>query len=354
MRLVICWADISGYMAACWRALAAMGDVELKVIAFRPPPNTFSNDLVAGLNCRLLTPQEKFDAALISSLVKEHQPDVLYTTGWFHPPYRGLIEDPSLASVPKWMGVDTPWRGTFRQQLARLTLRRFVARMDRVFVAGERSWQYMRLLGVPEAKLRRGLYAADHAAFAPLYEQRLARSGGWPHKFLFVARYAPEKAIDVLVDAYARYRSSVGDSAWPLTCCGSGPLKDLLNGRSGITDRGFTSPADLPGVMLDHGAFVLPSRYEPWGVAVAEAASAGLPLICTEAVCASLDLLRPYFNGLLAATGNAASLAGAFRWIHDHDDQLPEMGRRSRELAAAYSAQMWAIRWAEALREYCK
>src|SRR5207249_3205986 len=116
MRLVICWAEISGYMAACWRALAATPRVDLRVIAFEPTSKTFSDELVAGLNCRLLGTEQRNDTALITSLVKEHRPDVLYATGWFHAPYRQLVKDASLASVAKWMGVDTPWRGTLRQQ----------------------------------------------------------------------------------------------------------------------------------------------------------------------------------------------------------------------------------------------
>ena len=35
MRVLICWSHISGYIAACWRALVATADVELAVIAYR-------------------------------------------------------------------------------------------------------------------------------------------------------------------------------------------------------------------------------------------------------------------------------------------------------------------------------
>ena len=52
-------------MSACWRALAAVPDVDLHVIAIEPPANTFSTDLVAGLNCRLLNQFEKDDAPLV-------------------------------------------------------------------------------------------------------------------------------------------------------------------------------------------------------------------------------------------------------------------------------------------------
>jgi hypothetical protein len=38
------------------------------------------------------------------------------------------------------------------------------------------------------------------------------------------------------------------------------------------------------------------------------------------------------------------------RWTHAHHAQLETMGARSRDLAAAYSAQMWATRWLHAAR----
>jgi hypothetical protein len=36
MKVVVCWSHVSGYMAACWRALAATPDCEVFVVAFGP------------------------------------------------------------------------------------------------------------------------------------------------------------------------------------------------------------------------------------------------------------------------------------------------------------------------------
>ena len=94
----------------------------------------------------------------------------------------------------------------------------------------------------------------------------------------------------------------------------------------------------------------MPSRYEPWGVAIAEAAAAGLPILCTEACGASVELVRPYYNGLIVPTDDAQSLADAMIWCHAHRDRLAEFGERGRSLAAAYSADVWAERWAAVLR----
>ena len=220
-------------------------------------------------------PEEKDNAALIRSLVKENQPDVLYVSGWFHPPYRDLIFDREFESIPKWIGVDTPWRGTLRQQMARIALRRFVGRVQRVFVAGERSWQYLRALGAAESKISRGLYGVDYAALSALYDQRLQQPGGWPRKFLYVGRYAPEKGLDVLTEAYAKYRGSVAEP-WTLGCCGTGTLATTLDGKDGVANFGFQQPAQLMDIMQQHGAFVLPSHFDPWPLVVVEASAAGL------------------------------------------------------------------------------
>jgi glycosyltransferase involved in cell wall biosynthesis len=350
MRLLLCWSHISGYITACWRALASMPGVELKIIAFESGGEAFSTELVRGLDCRLLSLKEQEDVDLVASLVRERRPELFYVTGWFIKPYRALATNPEFASAKKWMGVDTPWWGTPRQWAARVALRQHAGRFDRVFVAGERAWQYVRRLGVPEAKIRRGMYGVEYDALVPLHGQRMQQEGGWPRRFLYVGRYAQEKGIDTLLEAYARYRQSVSDP-WPLGCCGGGVLEPMLKGREGVENFGFRQPAELHDVMRKHGAFVLASHFDPWPLVVVEAAAAGLPIICTEACGSSVEMVRPYYNGIPVATADAQSLADALRWMHDHPGDLPEMGRRGTETAAAYSAQAWARRWYEAARQ---
>ena len=99
--------------------------------------------------------------------------------------------------------------------------------------------------------------------------------------------------------------------------------------------------------------FVLPTLSEGSATVCYEALAAGLPVVCSESVSASVELVRSYHNGITVATGDAGGLARALRWMHDHASLLPEMGSRGRNAAAAFSAQAWATRWSESLRECC-
>src|SRR5690606_27808259 len=158
------------------------------------------------------------------------------------------------------------------------------------------------------------------------------------------------KGLPTLLEAYRSYRTQIADP-WELHCCGAGPLKYLLQDQPGITDHGFTQPADLPARLAAASAFVLPSHYEPWGVVVAEAMGSGLPVIASEACGAAVELVHPLHNGLFTPTGNPTALAAALRWMHDHADELPTLSRHASHAAHAYTASMWADRLQLIMRE---
>jgi glycosyltransferase involved in cell wall biosynthesis len=362
MRILICWPYISGYMTACWRALSAAGGIDLSILAFSTEETAksgivgYSDDIVHGLNARLLGPDDRENAELIVSYATSINPDIVVVPGWALPVYNQLTTHPPLTNARFVLTLDTPRRYDWRQRVARFRLRKFLSRFDRAIVAGERAWQLARYLGMPEEKLCRGLYGFDQTIFTPsLHARRLSENNGvWPKSFLFVGRYVWEKAMDTLADAYARYRGACaarGDEPWPLVCCGRGPEGIHIANRPGISDIGYVQPDGLPDVMIRHGVFVLSSRRESWGVAVAEAMAAGLPVICTEAAGGVVELVRPFYNGLLASTENPQSLARAMEWCDQNYDELPEMGRRSIELAAPFSAENWAARWAIWLKD---
>lgn len=348
LRVAICWTEISGYTAACWRELAARPNVELSILAwpsnFSRSGTQFERSLMAGLPVKLLEPSEQQDIAVVAKLVAAHQPEILLMGGWAERPYRELVSNPALSNCRAVLAMDTPWKGTFRQRFARLKIGRYIDRLDGIFVPGQRGVRFARHLRMPADRIFTGMLGFDFRLFESILEKRLA--GPWPKRFIYLGRYSIEKALEVMSTAYADYRKSVNDP-WPLACFGSGAMQHLLENQPGIEVNGWAQPADQPDILARHGVSVLTSRTEAWGIAVAEAMASGLPVICTETVGAVPDLIKPEQNGLIARTNDAQSVAQAMKWMHAHYDRLPNMGRAARNSAAPYSAQNWAQRFEE-------
>lgn len=353
MRVVICWTDISGYMAACWRALASQPGIDhLHVIAFTVGSgeiNTqFSESLMAGISCDLFNASQRQDHEAVLKRIADHQPDAIVLPGWAVPVYCKVPFDPRFNSARFYMTMDTPFTGSLRQRLGRFRVGSYLKRMSGVICGGERAGQLARWLGVPEDRISTGMYGFDAAPLESLLKQRMARPDGWPKRFVYVGRYVQDKAIEVLAAGYQKYRDSVTDP-WPLHCYGKGPDAGLLQGIPGIEDHGFVQPVDLPGVLESAGAYVIASRFEPWGVSIAEAAYSGLPILCSNACGAAVEMVRHLYSGYVFPTGQSAQLAAGFRWMHEYQAKLSAMGNNSKHLAAAFTADQWAKRWGQML-----
>jgi glycosyltransferase involved in cell wall biosynthesis len=361
IKLVICWSDICGYMAACWRALHNCAEVELFVIAFKGSTETSFDEerLMQGIPCRLLDFEQRQDYRAIEQLVIAERPDIIYVCGWLHKPYCKLGSAQKLQQVAFMMGMDTPWKDNLRQRIGPILMRSYLQRMERVVTIGERSWQCARRFGIPAERIEGGYCGIDYHKWAPLWAQRCAASDPasgkpqWPRSFLFVGRYIPIKAIDVLVRAYQDYRALV-DDPWDLVCCGQGNLKGLLADRPGIIDRGFMQPADMEDVWQSAGAFIMPSRVDPWPVAIVEAAAAGLPIICTDACGSAVEIVRPWYNGLVIPEDNPTELTQSLLTFHQRHAELAIWGKRSQELAAPYATDIWVDRWVALLEGVMK
>ncbi|MDD1415256.1 glycosyltransferase family 4 protein, partial [Dolichospermum sp. ST_con] len=327
-----------------WREFQAIAEIELFVIAFQARTQTaFADDLMQGIPHRLLDLQERDKPELIEKLVIQHNPDVVVLCGWFHSPYRQLAFSSQLRHIKFIMCMDTPWWGTWKQYLTRWMLHSYLQRMAHIVVNGERSWQYARRLGMPLKNISPlGMCGIDYQALSPLLQER--NQSAWPRSFLFLGRYSHEKAIDILVEAYQQYRQKVEDP-WKLICCGKGELEFHLQSQPGIENRGFVQPSEMKDVWINAGAFLLPSRFDPWPLALVEAAAAGLPIICTHLCGSSVEVIRSGYNGIIIPADDAHALAQALLRIHNNYEDLPVWGKRAQSFAEPYGSYQWAERW---------
>lgn len=342
-KVVFCWEGMSGYMVSCWKQLAKY-DVELTVL-LRKSKQSWDQSLEKEVSNLTAFEAEAFTYQNLLSYIERIGPDLVVICGWGRSAFRQLAFELRRRSIPMMLAIDTPFRADLKQFFARYYLRSYLNCFSRIVVAGERSFQYARYLGFSEAEIRRGTYAYDGELYRGVLDRRLAEHKEWPRKFLFIGRLDAVKAIDVLVEGYRKYRGSV-KNPWELVVCGRGPLMSMLDGCEGILPVGFVQPKDLPTYLLNTGAFILTSRYEPWGVVIGEACASGLPVICTESCNAGVDMVRSYYNGVTIPTESPHGVSVAMRWLHERsDEELIEMGRRSECMAEPYSSRFWAERW---------
>ena len=330
-------------MAACWKRLSDDPEIELRVIAWSTGKESgapaFDDSITNGIDCELLSEAQRSNTDRILNSIQRFRPEVLVIPGWLSESYVRCVERLGPTPPKVVMAMDTPWKGELKQYATRIRHNSLFRRVNHVVVASERTWQYARQLGFAEDKISRGVYAWDESC-----RGRIKVSGTeFPDNFLFVGRFVKEKGLATLLDAYGTYRNSV-ENPWSLTFCGTGPLSGLVSGP-GVKNRGFVQPHDLHAEFIKSSVMVLPSHYEPWGVALAEAMGAGLPVVATEACGSAIDLVRPFWNGLLVPTGSANGLSEALIWFHQNSSRIPEMPQNAQSAAEPYSTRNWAIRW---------
>ena len=119
----------------------------------------------------------------------------------------------------------------------------------------------------------------------------LAKHAGRTRTVLYLGRLHPLKGLDLLLDAWQIASRSLGsDNTWELVIAGpdeQGTRKKLEQQarQQRLANDRFTGPLygdDKAQALAEANLFVLPSRTENFGIAIAEALAAGVPVITTK------------------------------------------------------------------------
>ncbi|MBV9002815.1 MAG: glycosyltransferase family 4 protein, partial [Solirubrobacterales bacterium] len=179
--------------------------------------------------------------------------------------------------TPEIDGLLPPWQLALHRRLAR--------QADGVIAASSAARRRLRGFGVPDDRITVALQAADVAPFRAAGRE----NGRGPVTVISAGRLVPDKNFGRLIEAFGRLRSEA-----ELEIVGTGFLGDELKrlaARHGVAVRfrGHARPPELPSLYATADVYALISTYEPFGVAVREAAAAGLPIICSRTAGAAGD-----------------------------------------------------------------
>ncbi len=200
---------------------------------------------------------------------------------------------------------------------------------------------------IPLARQTRIYYGLDprpfeQAASAPAAEREaLRRSLGIESDEIVltcVARFAPQKAHDVLLRAFAKARGQQGGSRLRLLLVGDDPFGDgRVRAEALARELGLHGPAifagirrDVPQVLAASDVFVMCSLWEGLGLVFLEAMATGLPVLATR-VSAVPEVVEEGATGLLVPPANVESLAAAMLRLASDGGLRRALGAAGRE-----------------------
>jgi glycosyltransferase involved in cell wall biosynthesis len=151
---------------------------------------------------------------------------------------------------------------------------------------------------------------------------------------LTVGRLEAQKDHAVLLEAFSKIAEKVPD--WDLRIVGEGALRSRLERQASAL--GLGNRVQLPGATKDIAKeylsaqlFVVPSRYESFGLATAEALAHGLPVVGFADCAGTNQLVQPGENGFLVEgdRDRVGSLATALDLIMTDDPLRLRLSRSS-------------------------
>ncbi len=149
-----------------------------------------------------------------------------------------------------------------------------------------------------------------------------------PFRFLCVTHLEHLKGVDVLLNAFAGLQSSNAQPSC-LVIAGSGVEREKLEAltrqlglKNKVSFTGRLGRTEVLQQMQDADAFVLPSRFEAFGIVLIEAMACGLPLVATDSG-GPRDVVNPDI-GLMCKAGDASDLMRTMQeMINRHKDFEP-------------------------------
>lgn len=174
------------------------------------------------------------------------------------------------------------------------------------------------------------------------------------HIVMASGRVTHQKGFDMLLDAWAK--ANRGD--WKLRVVGDGEDRKKLEERArqdGIAASVLFGPSDdIKREYLESSVFVLSSRYEGFGLVLAEAQAAGVPMVSFNCKCGPSEIITEGEDGFLVELGDIRAMADKIQMLMDDADLRVRMGAAARRNSERFAMSAIMPQWAVLLRESVK
>lgn len=171
-----------------------------------------------------------------------------------------------------------------------------------------------------------------------------------------VGRLTAQKRFDRLIDAFAKVAKDCAD--WKLVIWGEGELRDALENQCASLQPDIAQRISLPGVTPTPGGwietadvFVLSSEFEGWPNVIAEAMTAGLPILALGCEYGVSELLEDGKNGLLVPANDMTAFETGMRTLLNDAAIREQYAQNAKEAAKQYTIENVAKRWDDLLND---
>lgn len=342
MKILYLYTEVMGYNLPIFDRLVSHYSASVDVFHWNENKLTpFVPEVAAGVSFHQ---RSSFTVQEMISFATQLNPDVVYISGWQDKGYLSVARKLKSLGIPIVAGLDSQWTGSLRQRIG-AQLIRWVYKpryFTYVWVPGPMQYEYAARIGFSKTEILCNLLSGNSDIFTVAARDRAVGDPLSRQSFLYVGRFAETKGIDILIAAYRLYKEKY-QGRWSLTCIGNGPMLEELAKYPDINVEGFQTQKELSVKASHAGAFILPSRYEPWGVVVHEFATAGLPLILSERVGARPQFLIDGANGYSFYQDSAEDLAHKMHLLATQSpDRMISMRQLSAKLAEHISPDIAA------------
>jgi glycosyltransferase involved in cell wall biosynthesis len=302
--------------------------VQCEVISFRPwdipgVPVHYVNGVEALGKARYLV-----HARRVKSLIHSLQPDLVHALHLTSYGFLGALSGfhPFVLSVWGTDILEAPKLTPFHRWLTRYAL----SHADTITATGLHLATETTRYAPAGSPVTVVPYGVDMRRFTP---QKRAASD---HVIIgTVSRLSPEKGVRYLIEAFGQLRERYGGGV-SLRIAGEGPERprleaaiQRLNLESSVELRGWLDHEDVPDFLNELDVFVMPSTWEGFGVAAAEASATGLPVVATN-VYGIPDVVRDGETGLLTPPKDPGALAKAIGRLVEDGRLRAKLGETGR------------------------
>jgi len=332
-KIVFLYSEIAGYFLACVEALSKQADVlVVRWEVNKEAPFKFT--IPKGVE---VVVKSEFSFEELKCKVQSFKPDAVVCSGWMDKDYLKIVKS-LKKQIPTVLTLDNHWTGDIKQKTASLLSPfLFKNKFTHAWVPGSPQKLFAQKLGFKNNILT-GFYCADTDLYDSFYKQQ---KNEFKKQFLYVGRYVKYKGIFEMWQAFIELQHE-NSNEWEMLCIGTGDEWDNRLKHDKIKHIGFVQPAEMKNYLTEKSVYILPSKFEPWGVTVQEFAVTSCPLILSQNVGAHEQFLENEKNGFLLNEVTVGALKNAMKKMMNQSQlELMKMSEISHELGLAYQPKLW-------------